>query len=86
MDYGRPMPKLLGLGRQFGQIYLDILGIFGRFISTHFVTVSLLSMLFINQPLTLQNTKPFYIQIPNMYTWDLDLNVNLDRNLAIVCP
>ena len=44
-DDGRPMklifhrnPKLLGLGRQFGQMhkFWGIWGIFGRFIITHF--------------------------------------------------
>ena len=35
-------------------------GIFGRFISIHFGTVSSLSMFSINQPLVLQKTKPLY--------------------------
>ena len=35
-------------------------GILGRFISTHFGTVSPLSMFSINQPLFLQKTKPLY--------------------------
>ena len=56
-------PKLLGLDRQFGQtIWADkfrgIWGIFGWFISTHFGTVSPLSMFSINQPLFLQT--PLY--------------------------
>jgi hypothetical protein len=37
-----------------------IWGIFGQFISTHFHTVSRLSMFFINQPLFLQKTNPLY--------------------------
>ena len=55
-------PKLLGLGRQFGQtIWADkFWGIFGQFISTHFGKVSPLSMFSINQPLFLQKTKPLY--------------------------
>jgi hypothetical protein len=40
--------------------FWDICGILGRFISTHFGTVSPLSMFFINQPLFLQKTKPLY--------------------------
>ena len=47
-------PKLLGLGRQLWGIW----GIFEQFISTHFGTVSPLSMLCINQPLFLQMNKP----------------------------
>ena len=40
---------------------LGICGIFGRFISTHFGTVSPLSMFPINQPFLLQKkTKPLY--------------------------
>ena len=35
-------------------------GIFGQFISTHFGTVSPLSMFFINQPLFLQKIKSLY--------------------------
>ena len=62
-DYGRPMknPKLLGLDRQFGQISFGAFGgIFSRFMSTHFDTVSPLSRFFINQPLFLQKNKPSY--------------------------
>ena len=54
-------PKLLGSGRQFGQIsFLGIWGIFGQYISTHFSTVSPLSIFSINPPLFLQKTKPLY--------------------------
>ena len=56
--------KLLGLGRQFGQINFVAIGVLtlGRFISTHFGTVSHcpLSMFSINQPLFLQKTKPLH--------------------------
>ena len=38
----------------------EIWGIFGPFISTHFGTVSPLSMFSIDQPLFLQKTKPLY--------------------------
>ena len=40
--------------------FWGIVGTFGRFISTHFGTVSPLSMFFINQPLFLQKAKSFY--------------------------
>ena len=46
------IPNFWGLGRQFGQIsFWSIWGIFGRFISTHFGTVSPLYMFSIIQPL-----------------------------------
>ena len=52
--------KLLGLGRQYGQINFGaIWGIFGQFISAHFGTVSPLSMFSINQPIFLQ-IEPLY--------------------------
>ena len=48
-------PKLLGLDRQFGQISFGaFVGIFGQFTSTHFGSMSPLSMFSINQPLFLQ--------------------------------
>ena len=53
---------------RFGGIW----GIFGQFISTHFGTVSPLSMFFINQPLFLQKLSKSQI-----FIWDWDLN--LDR-------
>ena len=40
--------------------FWDIWDIFSQFISTHFGTVSPLSMFSINQPLFLQKTKPLY--------------------------
>ena len=40
--------------------FWGIWGIFGQTISTHFGTVSHLSMFSINQPLFLQKTKPLY--------------------------
>ena len=49
-------PQLLGMGRQFW----GILGTFGQFTSTHFGTVSPLSMFSFNQSLFLQKTKPLY--------------------------
>ena len=56
-------PKLLGLGRQIGQInFWALVGdiFFGQFISTHFGAVSLLSMFSIIQSLFLQKTKLLY--------------------------
>ena len=46
--------------------FLGIWGIFGQTISTHFGTMSPLSMFFIIQPLFLQKTM-LYIHIPNIY-------------------
>ena len=50
-----------GLGQtNWADKFWGIWGIFGRFISTHFGTVSPLSMFSIIQPLFLQKTKPLY--------------------------
>ena len=52
-------PKLLGLGRQIGQI--------GRTISTHFGTVS---------PLSIISTKnQAFISTSQIFIWDMDLNL-----------
>ena len=52
--------------------FWGIWGIFDRFISsTHFGTVSPLSMFSIDQPLFLQKTKPLFI----LFIWDWDLNL-----------
>ena len=54
-------PNFLGYGRQFGQIIIGAVGgIFGRFISTHFGTVSHLAMFSFDQPFFLLKTKPLY--------------------------
>jgi hypothetical protein len=82
-DYGRPMKPLFietfGLGQTiWADKFWGIWDISGRFISTHFGTVSPLSMFFMNQPLFIQKTKPLY---PNpKFIWDWDLNLNLGRN------
>ena len=53
--------KLLCLGRQFGQIDLGAFGgIFTLFFSTHFGTLSPLSIFSISQPLFLQKTLDLY--------------------------
>jgi hypothetical protein len=55
------IPNFWALADNFGQIYIGAFGgIFGQFISTHFGTVSPLSMFSINQPLFLQKTQPLY--------------------------
>ena len=64
-------------------------GIFGQFIGPHFVTVSPLSMFFINQPLFLQKT--IYIQIPNIYLglgfeFEFEFEPQISKDLAIMCP
>ena len=65
--YGHPKKPFSSKSQTFGlgqTIWADkfwgILGIFGQFISTHFGTVSPLSMFSINQPLFLQKTKLLY--------------------------
>jgi hypothetical protein len=40
--------------------FWGVFGIFGQFISTHFGSVSTLSMFAINQQLFIQKTKPLY--------------------------
>jgi hypothetical protein len=57
--------------------FLDIWGIFGQTISTHFGTVS--SFFSIIQPLFLQNTKP-------LYHLELGFGPQRIRDLAFVCP
>ena len=57
-----------------------IWGVFERFISTHFGTVSPFSMFSINQPLFLQKTKPLHTN-PRF-----EFGPQRIRDLAIVCP
>jgi hypothetical protein len=73
------IPKLWAWADKFW----GILGVLCRFISTHFSTVSSLSMFSINQPLFLS----LYIQIPNIF-WGLGFEFGPQRiwDLAIVCP
>ena len=64
----------MGLGKQTGQINSGAFSdIFGHTISTHFGTVSPLSMYSIIQPLFLQKTKP--LSTSQIFVWDLDLNL-----------
>ena len=66
--------------------FWGIWGIFGRTLSTHFATVSPLSMFSNIQPLFLQKTKP-YIHIPNIYLGlGFELGPQIIRDLAFVCP
>ena len=54
--------RTFGLGQtNWANKFLGIWGIFGQTISTHFGTVSPLSMVSIIQPLFLQKTKPWWI-------------------------
>ena len=69
-------PKLLGLGGQFGKINFGAFGgIFGRFISTHFGTVSPLSMFSSDQPwragIGVYVTERRYVFKPDMLNHDL---------------
>ena len=62
-DYGRPMKPFFIEIQKFwawADKFWGIWGTFGRTISTHFGTVSPLSMFSIIQPLFLQKTKPLY--------------------------
>ena len=74
-DYGRPMKPFFIKIRNIRPWAdnLGRLGIFDQFISTHFGTVSPLSMFFINQPLFLQKTKPLYLYPKFIWYWDLNL-------------
>ena len=63
-----------------------IRGIFGRFISTYFGTVSPLSVFSINQPFFYKKLS-LYIQIPNIYLGlGFEFGQQRIRDLAIVCP
>ena len=65
--------------------FWGICGIFEQYISTHFGTVSPLSMLFINQPLFFHKLS-LYIQIPNIYLeCGFEFELQRIRDLAIVC-
>jgi hypothetical protein len=62
------------------------LGYFNQFTSTHFGTVSPLSMFSVNQPLFLQKLSLF-IKIPNIYLQlGFEFGMQRIRDLAIVCP
>ena len=49
--------------------------IFGQTISTHFGSMSPLSMFSIIQPLFLQKSKPLYPHASQIFIWDWDLNL-----------
>ena len=66
-DYGRPIKPFLLKSRTFGlgqtnwaDKFWGVWGIFDKTITTHFGTVSPLSMFSNIQPLFLQKTKPLY--------------------------
>ena len=67
--------QTFGLGQTiWADKFWGIWGIFGRFISTHFGTVSPLSMFSINQPLFLQKNSVFISKF-QIFIWDWDLNL-----------
>ena len=75
-DYGRAMkPFFIKIPNfwAWADKFWGIWGIFGRFISTQFGTVSSLSMFSIDQPLFLQKTKPLYPNPKIFWDWDLNL-------------
>ena len=79
-----------GLGQtNWTDKFWDIWGIFGRTISTHFGTVSPLSLFSFIQPLFLQLS--LYIHIPNIHLglgleFEFEFGPQSIRNLAFVCP
>jgi hypothetical protein len=80
-DYGRQRKlfslksRTFGLGeKNWADKFWGIWGIFGRTISTHFCTVSPLSMFSIIQALFIQKTKPLNPH-PKYAFWDWDLNL-----------
>jgi hypothetical protein len=79
--------QTLGLGQTiWADKFWGIWGIFGRFIRTHFGTVSPLSIFSINQPLFLKKLS-LYNQIPNIYLGlGFEFGPQRIRDLAIVCP
>ena len=81
-------PKLQGLGRKFGQInFFVIWGIFCQSISTHFGTMSPLSMFSINQPLFLKKEKAFISKSQSfILDWDLNLILILGRKELGIQP
>ena len=88
MDYGRPMkpffieiPNFWTWANQFW----GIRGILGQTISTHFSTVSPLSMFSINQSLFLQKTKPLYPHHQIYLGLGFEFVPQRIRDLAFVC-
>ena len=91
-DYERPLKsRTFGLGQtNWAYKFWGIWGIFGQTIfSTHFGTMSSLSMLSIIQPLFFFKKLKLYIHISNSY---LELGLGFEfgahkiRDLAFVCP
>ena len=72
--------------RAWADKFWGIWGIFGQFISTHFGTVTPLSMFSINQPLFLQKTKPLYPNLKYYLGLGFEFVPQRIRNLAFVCP
>ena len=80
-------PELLGFGRQVGQINSGAFGvILSKTISTHFGTLSPLSMIFIIPPSFLQKTKIF-----NKYLFEIGIwiwapkNWGFSLHVSVVC-
>ena len=66
--------------------FWDIWGIFGQTISTHFGTVSPLSMFSIIQPLFLQKNLNLYITFYIHLGFRFEFGPQRIRDLAFVCP
>ena len=87
-DYGRPNEAFFIKIQNFWAWADKFWGIFGQTISTHFGTVSPLSMFSIIQPLFLQKTKSLY-PLPNIYLgfeFEFEFGPQIIRDLAFVCP
>ena len=72
---------------KLGRWILGHLGFFGPIISTHFGTVSPLSMFSFIQPLFLPKKLSLYLQTPNFYLGlRFEFGPQRIRNLAFECP
>ena len=93
MDYGLPMnpffikiPNCWLEQTNWVDKYSGIWGIFGQTISTHFGTVSPLSIFSIVQTLFLQKIKPFFNDIPNLWgIWGI-FGQTISIHLGTVSP
>ena len=84
-DYGRPIMLFWGLGLTIrADKYRGIWGIFDLFISTHFGTVSPLSMFFSQQ--FFYQKKPLYPNPKYLFATGITFGLQRIINLAIVCP
>ena len=79
-------PKLLGLGRQFGQTIFGAFGVFSANLLAPILVLSPLSMFSIIPLLFLQKTKPLYPNPKYLLGLGFEFGPQRIRYLAIVCP